>query len=208
MTRDARLAEARAFWNAAAASFDEESDHGLRDPIVRQRWAILLKRHLPVQAGAVLDVGCGTGSLSVLLAELGHDVTGVDVSPAMLARARTKAVDAGLNISFHAQDAASPTFPPEQFSTILCRHVLWALPDPAAVLGRWSNLLIAGGTLIIIEGFWHTGGGLHLRQVLEALPPVMTHVVTEDLSLDPSLWGGPVSDERFLVVASTPQQPA
>ena len=44
----------------------------------------------------MLDAGCGTGSLAVLLAEAGHDVVGVDLPPAMVARARAEAAAAGV----------------------------------------------------------------------------------------------------------------
>ncbi len=202
MSDDGQFAEARAFWNEAAATFDDEADHGLRDPLVRQQWIALFERLLPTPPGDVLDVGCGTGSLSVLLAERGYRVTGIDFSPAMVARARAKAAETGVNISFHVQNAAAPAFPTNRFLTVLCRHVLWALPERTAVLERWAALLAPGGSLILIEGFWHTGGGLHADEVVGALPPVLTDVVVEDLSRDPILWGADVSDERFVVRAT------
>ena len=56
----------RAFWNSEATTFDDAADHGLRDPALRARWGELLRRLLP-PGGRVLDIGCGTGSLSLLL---------------------------------------------------------------------------------------------------------------------------------------------
>lgn len=53
-----------AYWDAAAARFDEEPDHGLRAPETRDAWADLLGSWLPAGPLDVLDVGCGTGSLS------------------------------------------------------------------------------------------------------------------------------------------------
>ncbi|MCB0003845.1 MAG: methyltransferase domain-containing protein, partial [Anaerolineae bacterium] len=83
--------EARRTWDLAAAAFDQEPDHGLRSPLVRAAWTALLSRWLPDRDVAILDTGCGTGSLSVVMAGLGHRVTGIDLSPAMIAQARTKA---------------------------------------------------------------------------------------------------------------------
>ena len=55
-------------WDAQAARFDDEPDYGLRDPAVRRAWGELLLEHVPA-GSTVLDLGCGTGSLAVLLAE-------------------------------------------------------------------------------------------------------------------------------------------
>ncbi|HET7357080.1 MAG TPA: class I SAM-dependent methyltransferase, partial [Nocardioidaceae bacterium] len=82
------LERTRAAWDAEAAAFDEEPDHGLRDPEVRRAWRALLAEVLPPAPSRIADLGCGTGSLATLLAEEGHVVHGVDVSPEMLSRAR------------------------------------------------------------------------------------------------------------------------
>lgn len=72
-------------WDAEAEHFDDEPDHGLTTASIRDAWADLLRTYIP-ENRSVLDLGCGTGSLSVLLAEYGHAVTGVDLSPRMLSR--------------------------------------------------------------------------------------------------------------------------
>jgi ubiquinone/menaquinone biosynthesis C-methylase UbiE len=76
-------------WDDEAATFDEQPDHGLRDPEVRKAWAELLLPLIPPKA-VVADLGCGTGSLSLLLAEAGHRVHGVDLSGRMLEEARKR----------------------------------------------------------------------------------------------------------------------
>ena len=174
------LHEARSYWDNEAAAFDNEPDHGLRDPALRAAWRGLLQEALPPPPAAVLDIGCGTGSLSILLAELGHRVTGLDLSPAMLAHARAKAQRAGQAIAFLAGDASAPPLAARRFEVIICRHLLWALPDPAAVLARWSTLLADHGRLLLIEGYWHTGGGLHAQQTLAALPSSFRSVSTHE----------------------------
>ncbi len=119
----------------------------------------------------------------------------------MIAFARTKAEKAGLPARFLVMDASEPALRPGLFDVVLCRHLLWALPEPVRVLSRWARLLAPGGQLVMIEGFWHTGGGLHAEEVVAALPPALTEVVVVDLSGRPVLWGGAVTDERYAVVA-------
>lgn len=167
---DAHASAARAVWDAAAGAFDEDPAHGLHDPQVRQAWANLMAETLGPAPLRVADLGCGTGSLSLLLHELGHEVTGLDVSPRMLERARQKA---GPAIRFVEGDAAWPDLPAGAFDVVLCRHVLWTLPDPGAALDRWAELLASGGTFCLIEGVWHTGAGLSADQVRAALPPTL-----------------------------------
>ena len=75
-----------AYWDGQADAFDDEPDHGLRDPATREAWRRLLAEALPPPPADVLDLGCGTGTLSLLLAEAGHRVIGMDFSPAMVAR--------------------------------------------------------------------------------------------------------------------------
>ncbi|MDQ2585135.1 class I SAM-dependent methyltransferase [Saccharothrix yanglingensis] len=118
--------DAREHWDRQADAFDDEPDHGLRDEHVRRAWADLL---LP-RAADVVDLGCGTGSLSVLLAQAGHRVRGLDLSD-RVAAARAKAAAAGVDVGFTRGDAASPRLGAGSCDVVLARHVLWALPDPA-----------------------------------------------------------------------------
>ena len=195
--------ETRRYWAKAAATLDNDLDHGLREPVVRVAWTHLLKTWLPTPPAHILDAGCGTGSLSVVMAGLGYTVTGIDFSPEMLVLAKAKAAAAGHTIPFQVMDAAAPQFPPHSFDSIVCRHLLWALPEPAEVLRRWVKLLKPGGRLVLIEGFWETGSGLHADEVAAALPASCTEVSRQNLSDQLDYWGRPVSDERYIVVAIT-----
>ncbi|MGW6909975.1 class I SAM-dependent methyltransferase [Streptomyces sp. NPDC054940] len=188
-------------WDAAAASFDDEPDHGLRDPEVRQAWASRLRSWLPERASDLLDLGCGTGSLSLLAAEQGHRVTGVDRSPAMVDLARAKL--AGRDAAFLVGDAAVPPVGEERFDVVLVRHVLWTLPDPARVLRHWAGLLRPGGRLVLVEGVWGTVSpvGIPADRLTGLLAPLAGHVRVEQLSDDELLWGKAVHDERYALVA-------
>jgi 2-polyprenyl-3-methyl-5-hydroxy-6-metoxy-1,4-benzoquinol methylase len=197
-----QLQQTSAYWDQAAASFDDEPDHGLRNPLILKTWSAFLKAHLPSAPAKILDIGCGTGSLSVVVAGLGHSVTAIDLSPAMIALAQAKAASQALAIDFQVMDAAFPQLPLQSFDLILCRHLLWALPEPAQVLSRWRNLLRPLGGLLLIEGHWWTGGGLHAHEITALLPPGFAPAAVHDLSQIPGLWGQPIHDERYAVIAN------
>jgi ubiquinone/menaquinone biosynthesis C-methylase UbiE len=196
-----QLQETRQYWDNEAVTFDNEPDHGLRDPVVREAWTNLLVNSLPSPPASVLDIGCGTGSLSILLAGLNYAVTGIDLSEVMIARAKAKTKTAGYSIRFRVMDASNPDFSSQKFDVIVCRHLLWTLPEPALALQRWSKILVPGGRLVLIEGYWHTGVGLQSQQVIDTLPSTFTAVTAKNLSDHPNLWGGEVTDERYIVIA-------
>jgi SAM-dependent methyltransferase len=192
----------RTAWDAEAEGFDDQPDHGLLDPDVRAAWWSVLSQLLPAVPARVLDVGSGTGSLSVLLAERGYDVIGVDLAPRMVARAIRKAQEHEVTVEFRVGDAADP--PVEgPFDVVLGRHVLWALPDPAAALERWLRLLSPTGALVLVEGFWHTGAGISAADMLTLVSACTKALTWRRLSDEPALWGGSVPDERYLVTATS-----
>jgi ubiquinone/menaquinone biosynthesis C-methylase UbiE len=157
------------FWDEQSEMFDQEPDHGLHDPTVRAAWRRLLMANLPPAPAAVADVGCGTGTLSVLLGQAGYRVSGIDFSPSMINRAIAKASEAGSDAEFSVADGMSPPWPVGSFDAVIARHVLWALPDPSLALRRWLSLLRPGGRLLLVEGLWSTGAGLSSAQVLALL---------------------------------------
>ncbi|MFG2266300.1 class I SAM-dependent methyltransferase [Streptomyces sp. NPDC048720] len=195
-------ADAEVDWDAQAASFDDEPDHGLRAPEVRAAWAARLRDWLPARPADVLDLGCGTGSLSLLAAEQGHRVTGVDGSPAMVALARAKL--AGRDAAVLLGDATSPPVGEERYDVVLVRHVLWSLADPARVLRHWRALLRPGGRFVLVEGVWGSLSpvGIPAARLVSLLEPVTLDARVERLSGDPALWGGAVDDERYAVLAT------
>lgn len=183
-------------WDAGAAGFDDEPDHGLADPSTRAAWRALLLGVLPPVPARVADLGCGTGTLSLLLAEEGYAVDGVDFSPEMVRRARAKVPGA----TFQVGDAAVPGLEPAAYDVVLSRHVLWALPDPVTAFGRWVELLAPGGRVVLVEGRWGTGAGLTAAECEEIVRTQLTDVTVTPLP-DPVYWGKPITDERYLLTA-------
>jgi ubiquinone/menaquinone biosynthesis C-methylase UbiE len=181
-------------WDAEAASFDDEPDHGLRDPLVRDAWRSLMRSVLPPIPARVADLGCGTGTLALLLTEEGYDVTGVDVSPEMVSRARAKVP----GVEFVEADASAPPLDPASYDVVLSRHVLWAMPDPAAALSRWQDLLSPGGRLVLVEGSWSTGAGLTGAETV-ALVQGLGRAATLRPLPEAAYWGREITDERYAV---------
>ncbi len=187
-------------WDRAAADFDQAADHGLTDSTIRAGWRELLKTALPPAPARVADLGCGTGTLSLLLAEMGYRVDGVDFSSRMLEQAVKKAAGR-TGVAFHLGDASAPPLPTGRYAAVVSRHVLWALPQPAQALKRWTALLSPRGRLVLIEGRWHTGAGLTADQARALLAEAGREATLAKLD-DPTLWGHEIHDERYLLIST------
>lgn len=124
-----------AHWDGRAATFDDEPDHGLAEPSTRTARSHRLAQWLPAPPARVADLGCGTGSLAVLLATMGYDVTASDISPEMVERARHKARAADVRIEVAVSDAATPDLPEQSLDVILIRHLAWTLGHGCADRG-------------------------------------------------------------------------
>lgn len=117
---------------------------------------LALEPWLRVRPGAsVLDVGCGVGRWSRLLASRGARVTGIDISPTMITEARRRAGTQGVgsHCRFLVQDLAALDAG-EKFDLVLSVTVLQHILDPAALraaLERMVAHLAAGGTLVLLE---------------------------------------------------------
>lgn len=100
----------------------------------------------------VLDVGCGAGFFSLLMAELGCRVTGVDFSREMLEQAAQNAGSEGFKeIQFLQMDVQDLNFPDETFDFIITRNVMWVLPDADRAYDGMIRVLKSGGRLINMD---------------------------------------------------------
>ncbi|WP_305064532.1 class I SAM-dependent methyltransferase [Methanococcoides sp.] len=102
----------------------------------------------------ILDVGTGPGISAILLIELGHDVTGMDLSEVMLKNARENATRFDLPVDLIQGDAEKLPFEDGSFDAIFNRHVLWTLQNPEMAIAEWRRVLKSGGKIVIIDGNW------------------------------------------------------
>ncbi len=97
----------------------------------------------------VLDLGCGNGLSSRILARRGARVTGVDLSPSLVARAQERERHEPLGITYLVADAASlPLFPDGSFARVTANTVLMNAADGAALLREVARLLQPGGRFV------------------------------------------------------------
>jgi ubiquinone/menaquinone biosynthesis C-methylase UbiE len=163
-------------WDREAPAYDRQFDHVIRAAPERRAWERALTRLDDGRQGLrVLDVGTGTGFLALELAARGHAVTGIDLAPAMLRRARAKAVRRWPTIAFAQADAEAPPFADRSFDLVVSRHVLWSLGDQGAAVAAWLRIVRPGGRVAVFDGDWGVspgragGGDAAARGVVELL---------------------------------------
>ena len=127
--------------------FDEIARLSDCDGVGSDRYDSFLLSLVPFCAVSVLDIGCGLGRLAVKLATHNREVTGVDLSPEMIARAR-KEVRGVEHLTFLCGDFLERNFTAQQFDFVISAAALHHMPETAAV-PRMVELLRPGGRLVI-----------------------------------------------------------
>jgi phosphatidylethanolamine/phosphatidyl-N-methylethanolamine N-methyltransferase len=119
--------------------------------------------------GSVLEVGVGTGL------SLGHyaphlEITGVDVSADMLAKARRKVAERGLNqvAALREMDARSLDFPDASFDTVVAMYLVSVVPEPEQVIREMARVCRPGGEVLIVNHFARDGGALGMAEKVAA----------------------------------------
>lgn len=138
-------------WDRGVADYDDLVGHGRLTRTEVDAWKAALAQYLPPAPAQVLEVGAGTGVMSLLIAELGHPLTAIDISRGMLQEARRKAAQRGLTITFEIADAEVLPFHDGDFDAVFGRHILWTLPHPDRALSEWRRVLRASGRLVLID---------------------------------------------------------
>ncbi|OYU75662.1 MAG: SAM-dependent methyltransferase [Alphaproteobacteria bacterium PA3] len=123
----------------------------------------------------VLDVGCGSGETSLMIADLGHTVTGVDISTSLLDLARKRAGDRR-GVSFLEADASNAMFD-SQFDLLISRFGVMFFDDPQAAFTHMVQQVKSGGRVVFVcwrppsENEWVTMPMGVLVSVTEPPPP-------------------------------------
>ena len=136
------------YWTQRSHDFGTVRKNELENEM-GQRWLHEIERFLPEGRSLdILDVGTGTGFFAILLAEKGHRVEGIDLTPAMLEEARILAKQRNLDITFREMDAQNLLYPDAVFDVVISRNLTWTLPDPQRAYAEWFRVLKPGGVLL------------------------------------------------------------
>ena len=115
----------------------------------RQLWEDEIISNLPDKENLkILDVGCGPGFFSVILAALGHTVVGIDLTKSMIDRANQIAEGLDYDIDFRVMNAQELDFDDEEFDVVISRNLTWTLPDIEKAYKEWYRVLKKDGVLL------------------------------------------------------------
>ena len=136
------------YWEKRSDSFLVQKRQELHSAMA-ERWMREIHAQLPEEKNLkILDVGCGAGFFSILLAKEGYQVTGIDLTPDMIKNARLLAEEEKVSCEFQVMDAENPEFPDETFDVVISRNLTWTLPHVQHAYQEWIRVLKKGGILL------------------------------------------------------------
>ena len=117
--------------------------------------------------GEVLEVAIGTGR-NLTFYPAGVSLTGIDLSPAMLERARERAGELGMEVDLREGDAQDLPFPGGSFDTVVCTLSLCNVPDDRRAVAEMKRVLRPGGRLLLLDHIRAASGlGRAVQKALE-----------------------------------------
>jgi len=135
----------RRIWDKSAPSYDRQLDFVER--LMRDDGRAWVGERA---SGRVLEVAIGTGR-SLPFYTVASSLTGVDLSPEMLAIARTRASERGLPVDLLEGDAEALPVEDAAFDSVVCTLSLCTIPDPAAAVAEMKRVLVPGGRLLLLD---------------------------------------------------------
>jgi ubiquinone/menaquinone biosynthesis C-methylase UbiE len=146
--KDERKKRISSYWDNRSETFLVQRRNELHNPIAN-RWLQEINHFIPSHINCkILDLGCGTGYFSILLAKQGHEVTGIDLTSQMIENAKILAKEEEVECTFLTMDAENLKFKNESFDFIITRNLTWTLPHVQQAYREWLRVLKTGGKLI------------------------------------------------------------
>ncbi len=171
-----RMASAEKFWNKVAEAYAARS---IGNPEAYEKTLERARAHL-APGDQALELGCGTGSTALRLADSVAYITATDISSAMIDIARRKAADAAVrNISFEISDLAGAPARDGGYDVVLAFNLLHLLPDLPGALRDLHARLKPGGlfiskTVCVAEMSWFVPSVIRVLRLLGRAPDIRT----------------------------------
>lgn len=151
------------YWTERAEDFRRLREKELQSPKLIL-WRNELLQHIGQNESLhILDIGCGAGFFSIILSQLGHTVTGIDITPNMIEESKLLAYSVNSNVKFMVMDAEKLDFDTNDFDVVVARNVTWNLPHPDEAYKEWLRVLKPGGILLNYDAE-HAKNHHHLPQ--------------------------------------------
>lgn len=142
------------YWSNSARSYDGYIQEEMQS-FKRKAWQEKVLSNAPNKEKLdILDVGTGPGFFPVILSELGHCITGIDMAKSMLEIARENIQAAAQEAIIMEMDASETDFDDESFDLVISRNVTWTLNDPQKAYREWFRILKKSGRLLIFDSNW------------------------------------------------------
>jgi len=136
-----------AYWDSRGEKYDQSPGHVMLPEVWKSVLSDVFKDRM-----RILDVGCGTGFMSMILSELGHDVVGLDISKGMVRVAIEKTKRKNVKIDFKLGDAENLPFRDNTFDAVVSRHLIWTLPNPKKAISEFAR--VSKDRVVVIDGVW------------------------------------------------------
>lgn len=132
--------------------------------------------------GEILEIAVGTG-LNLPHYRPGARITGIELSPPMLERARARAAELGAEADLRLGDATALEFPENSFDTVVCTFSLCTIPDDTAAVAEAWRVLRPGGRLVLAEHVCSTRPRIRAAQRL--IDPLAVRFAADHLMREP-----------------------
>ncbi len=148
-----QLSAIKEYWTLRSKSYSQSVNESL-DEENTTLWINKISKNVNIASKKlrVLDIGTGPGFFPVILGRMGHDITAIDCTDAMLEMAKCNCINHEVKAKLIHMDAQKLEFPDNSFDLVICRNLVWNLENPKKAYREWLRVLDKGGNILVFDG--------------------------------------------------------